>query len=169
MQLESHSGPNGAFLPPPPKGSSCTMLGRTLQGHLGLAALPGVDRLDYGNRAHGKAVSLPASPNFLPVSKLGKNFRWGWLHTQIQRTESREGLLSRASCRLPQRSLTLLAQQHHHYETCGNKSHDSQWFVLIHLGRKCFHHKPLNSFACLYTATSFPSALRIYHNHNVKP
>lgn len=48
------------------------MLGRTLQGHLGLAALPGVDRLDYGTRAHGKAVSLPASPNFLPVSKLGK-------------------------------------------------------------------------------------------------
>lgn len=128
MQLESCSAPNGAFLPPPPKGSSCTTSGQTLQGHLGLAALPGVDLQTRPRQSSPWESRLTACipPNFLPVSRLGKNFRQGWLHMQIQRAASREGLLSRTSCRLPQRSPTLLAQRHHHYKTCGNKSHDSE-------------------------------------------
>lgn len=122
MQLESCSAPNGAFLSPPRQ--QLEDAGLDTAGPPGTRCPPrcGLARSSAAIEPLGKpkTISLPAAPTFLPVSELGKNFRGGWL-----RAESGKGSLSRTSFRFPQRSLTLLAQQHHHYKTCGNKSHYS--------------------------------------------
>lgn len=59
----------------PHPGGSCRMSGWTLLGHLGPAALPGVDvQTRPWQSSPWESRLMAASPNFLPVSKLGKNF-----------------------------------------------------------------------------------------------
>lgn len=118
--------------------------------------------LVHGNAAPGKAVSLLHPPASC-LAASWENLQWGCTHKSVHRKRlcSQEPL--QAASKEPKPSLysgTTAVRT-------GNKSYGSQWFVLIQLRRRCFHHKPLSSFAWLYTDTSFLSALRISHNHNV--
>lgn len=108
----------------PPQGSSWRMSGWTPQGHLGPAALPGVGLPARPQQSSPWESRKPSRCLQPPPSCLSAS----WEKTLeaagcVQRAG--KGSLSRTSFRFPQRSLTLLAQQHHHYKTCGNKSHYS--------------------------------------------
>lgn len=122
-------------------------------------------RLVHGNQAPGKA-SHCCIPQLPACQQAGKKLQQGCC-TNLVCTEQAGFAPRNLSQAAPKEPKPSFVRWHHRCKSCGNESHGSQWFVLIQLWRRSFHHKPLSSFAWLYTGTSFLSALRIPHNHNV--